>query len=238
MIEAFADSAAVLIAAGSTTLGAVYAAVLQLFDARGAAQRVERLNEVIAVAGEHSDIAATGVDDKAPTGAARIDWLESIARERSSLDVRNHAAALQQQRWTTVASLLCGVIAIGVVMFGLLIDNGSDPHGVAAAAAGILPGAASGLLFWQSRSASIRADKFADRISATAARAEALRMSAAILDHGTRDRFTTAVLLSSAFPALDGPEIWRMAEQIESECEADRAKVDEVEPESAPPPAN
>lgn len=238
MIETLADTAVLLLAAGSTTVGAIYAAVLQLFDARGEARRVEQLNEVIAVASDHHDGAVLTVDSRTQTGEARLDWLESIARERSSLDVRNHAAALQQQRWTTVASLLCGVIAIGVVMFGLFVGSASDPHGVAAAAAGILPGAASGLLFWQSRSASIRADKFAERISTTAARAEALRMSAVILDRGTRDRFTTAVLLSSAFPALAGPEIWRMAEQIESECEADRDKAAATIPESAPPPTN
>ncbi|WP_133733807.1 hypothetical protein [Nocardia ignorata] len=84
--------------------------------------------------------------------------------------------------------MVCGVIAIGVVMYGLIGDDPSDPQGLATVAAGLLPGAARALLFWQSRGASTRADKFAERIAAT------------------------AVLLSTAFPELTGREIWRMAE--------------------------
>ncbi|WP_280219879.1 TRADD-N-associated membrane domain-containing protein [Nocardia neocaledoniensis] len=188
-----------LLAASSTTLGAAYAAALQLLDARRARHRVQQLSTAI-------------TKEPAEEPEAEGNWLEAAARERSELDIEHHHSALQQQRLATIASLVCGVIAIGVVMYGLIGGDAADPDGLATVAAGLLPGAASALLFWQSRSASLRADKFAERIATTAARAEALRHAGSILDTGARDRFATAVLLSTAFPELTGREIWRMAE--------------------------
>ncbi|WP_278263604.1 hypothetical protein [Nocardia sp. AG03] len=207
-----------LFAAGSTVLGAAYAAALQLLEARRSRTRVQHLTQVIAEGGENTEAPVLSADDRPAEWTH--DWLEAAARKRSDLDIANHASAQQQQRLTTIASLLCGAIAIGVIMYGLLTGDPGDPQGLATVAAGLLPGAASGLLFWQSRGASVRADRFADRIATTAARAEALRMSATILDPGSRDRFATAVLLSTAFPELSGQEIWRMAESIDTEGEA------------------
>ncbi|MEV6213885.1 hypothetical protein [Nocardia sp. NPDC051833] len=187
-----------LLAASSTTLGAAYAAALQLIDARRSRHRIQQLSAPVTEDGTEPDTEA--------------DWLEAAARERSALDIEHHHSALQQQRLATIASLACGIIAIGVVMYGLIGDDPGDPNGLATVAAGLLPGAASALLFWQSRGASARADKFAERIATTAARAEALRHAGSILDARSRDRFATAVLLSTAFPELTGREIWRMAE--------------------------
>ncbi|WP_336081188.1 TRADD-N-associated membrane domain-containing protein [Nocardia sp. SSK8] len=199
-----------LLAAGSTTLGALYAAAVQLLEARRSRTHVQHLSQVIADGGEATEAPALGTDGK-------HGWLEAAARKRAELDLANHAGAQRQQRLTTIASLLCGAIAIGVIMYGLISGDPGDPRGLATVAAGLLPGAAGGLLFWQSREASARADKYAEKISTTAARAEALRMSAMILDQGARDRFATAVLISTAFPELTGQEIWRMAESIDSD---------------------
>lgn len=203
-----------LLAASSTTLGAAYAAALQLLDARRSRVRVQQLSKTI-----------TEDADAEP----KADWLEAAARERSALDIEHHHSALQQQRLATIASLVCGVIAIGVVMYGLIGDDPGDPQGLAAVAAGLLPGAASALLFWQSRGASTRADKFAERIATTAARAEALRHAGSILDTRARDRFATAVLLSTAFPELTGREIWRMAESKAPAHESDSLPNAEVQ---------
>ncbi|MFB7875615.1 hypothetical protein ACFC06_10195 [Nocardia sp. NPDC056064] len=211
-----------LLAAGSTVLGAVYAAGLQLLEARRSRTRVQHLTQVIAEGGENTEAPVLSADSEQRPAEWKHDWLEAAARKRSDLDIQNHASAQQQQRMTTIASLLCGAIAIGVIMYGLITGDPGDPQGLATVAAGLLPGAASGLLFWQSRGASERADKFADRISTTAARSEALRMSATILDPGSRDRFATAVLLSIAFPELSGQEIWRMAESIDAEGEGEQ----------------
>ncbi|MGW5456089.1 hypothetical protein [Nocardia sp. NPDC003979] len=204
-----------LLAAGSTTLGAAYAAALQLLDARRSRVRVQQLSRTIT--------------EDAAEAKAEADWLETAARERSALDIEHHHSALQQQRLATIASLVCGVIAIGVVMYGLIGDDPSDPQGLATVAAGLLPGAASALLFWQSRGASTRADKFAERIATTAARAEALRHADSILDTRARDRFATAVLLSTAFPELTGREIWRMAESKAPAHEGDSLPPAEVQ---------
>ncbi|MEU4600331.1 hypothetical protein [Nocardia sp. NPDC023988] len=203
-----------LLAASSTTLGAAYAAALQLLDARRSRVRVQQLSKTITE--------DAGAEPKA-------DWLEAAARERSALDIEHHHSALQQQRLATIASLVCGVIAIGVVMYGLIGDDPGDPQGLATVAAGLLPGAASALLFWQSRGASTRADKFAERIATTAARAEALRHAGSILDTRARDRFATAVLLSTAFPELTGREIWRMAESKAPAHDGDSQPTAEVE---------
>ncbi|MFD4430456.1 hypothetical protein [Nocardia sp. NPDC058497] len=197
-----------LLAASSTTLGAAYAAALQLLDARRSRNHIQQLSKTI-----------TEGDKTEPE--VETDWLEAAARERSALDIEHHHSALRQQRLSTIASLVCGIIAIGVVMYGLLGGDPGDPQGLATVAAGVLPGAASALLFWQSRGASIRADKFAERIATTAARAEALRHASSILDPRSRDRFATAVLLSTAFPELTGREIWRMAESGDADGEAD-----------------
>ncbi|UGT57137.1 TRADD-N-associated membrane domain-containing protein [Nocardia asteroides] len=221
-----------LLAAGSTTAGAAYAAALQLLDARRARHRVQQLSTAIT---------------KEPAAEPEANWLEAAARERSELDIEHHHSALQQQRLATIASLVCGVIAIGVVMYGLIGGDTADPEGLATVAAGLLPGAASALLFWQSRSASLRADKFAERIATTAARAEALRHAGSILDTRSRDRFATAVLLSTAFPELTGREIWRMAESGGRAGDTDRAgasdqgdntgKTDAADRHPAPPPS-
>ncbi|MFD6393556.1 hypothetical protein [Nocardia sp. NPDC060259] len=196
-----------LLAAGSTTVGAAYAAALQLLDARRSRTRIKQLSESIT----DSD------KPEGDTADTEGDWLEAAARQRSALDIDHHHSALQQQRMSTIASLACGVIAIGVVMYGLLGADPGDQQGLATVAAGLLPGTASALLFWQSRGASLRADKYAERIATTAARAEALRHASSILDPRARDRFATAVLLSTAFPELTGREIWRMAESSRAE---------------------
>ncbi|MEV0059919.1 hypothetical protein [Nocardia sp. NPDC050718] len=202
-----------LLAASSTTLGTAYAAALQLLDARRSRHRIQQLS--------------TAVTEDGVEPETEADWLEAAARERSALDIEHHHSALQQQRLATIASLACGIIAIGVVMYGLIGDDPGDPNGLATVAAGLLPGAASALLFWQSRGASARADKFAERIATTAARAEALRHAGSILDTRSRDRFATAVLLSTAFPELTGREIWRMAE---SSAPADRPEQQPAAP--------
>ncbi|MFJ4650878.1 hypothetical protein ACIP5Y_06325 [Nocardia sp. NPDC088792] len=208
----------VAISGVTTFASSTYAALTERIRLQLGRKEAVTLNESIKVV-QGEDITELLPDKPSTEGpAVRLyEWVEAAAVRRSDLDFQYYDAACKQQKRLSVASFITGGVAMILVLAGLVISYIDGTKGLATGVAGVLPGLASGLMFWQARAANSRADRYFERLTARSERAEAMRISLALSsnlsDSRTRDRIAIIVALASALPSIPLDELMKLVDQ-------------------------
>jgi hypothetical protein len=157
-------------------------------------------NDHVSKFGDHT----LEVDSASVVGPA-LYWTADVLKSQKAFYVKHHELALRQQQATFWASLATGALSAALIIIGVTFAMFLGTSvGVVTSVAGTLPGAISGLLFWQSKAAEERANKNLQQLTLSLERSTAiircLQIAQNIRDQATRERIVATASLLSAFP--------------------------------------
>jgi hypothetical protein len=187
---------------------------------------VERLQEALAEPVIPDDVAPTLSMNHDGDGEQLLlpglDWVSEVAQRRAKVYVEHHQAALRQQRAAFWSSLTVGALGLVLIIVGIAFALfGTTEVGVLTSVSSLLPGAASALLFNQSKAAGTRADENLERLTASVERAEAvqtcIQVATGLRHEPTRDRIVAIASLLAAFPGGSLQELSAIVASPESE---------------------
>ena len=152
------------------------------------------------------DIGSSGI-----VGPALYSTID-VLRSQKSFYVKHHELALRQQQVTFWASLATGALGAALIITGVTLAMFFGTGvGVVTSVAGALPGALSGLLFSQSKSAEDRANNNLQQLTLSLERSTAivrcLQIAQNIHDQAMRERIVATASLLSAFPDASFAEL-------------------------------